>query len=238
MKTTAREDLLRWAGLALGALAAVWAAGQGQLGIGPLLAPTLLGVGAVLGALGADATAPGPTGAVRVAELTPRRFLDFLTRRTVVALGCAGALLVSLLVLAAATASPDDLGRTGRAFGYACGEVSVLRSPWPGTYYSLPLAAVLGAATLACGLTLRRMARRPGVDESWRRRSAARVAAAWGLMVTASLAGVSLAMAGALSGLPCAASGTLDAASWALGAVATGAGVAALACGIALSRRS
>jgi hypothetical protein len=238
VKTTAREDLLRWTGLALGALAAVWAAGQGQLGIGLLLAPTLLGVGAVLGVLAADATAPAPTGAVRVADLTPRRFFDFLARRTMVALGCAGALLVSLLVFAATTASPDDLGRAGRAFGYRCGDVSVVRGPWPGAYYGLPLAAMLGAATLGCGFALRRMARRPGVDKSWRRRSAARVAAAWGLMVTASLAGVSLAMADAVSGLPCAGSGLFDTAFWVFCAVATGAGAVALACGIALCRRS
>ncbi|MEY9877173.1 hypothetical protein ABH931_006697 [Streptacidiphilus sp. MAP12-33] len=231
------QDLLRWGGLAIGVVAAAWASGQGELGLGTMLAPTLLGLGAVLGALAADATAPRPTGTVRVAGLTPRRIRDFVPRRAVAALGVCAAVLVALLAVAGAVASPDDLGRSGRAFAYGCGDVAALRGPWPGFFYGVPLLAALAVAGTGSLLALRRIARRPTVDEAWRRAGASRVTAGWGLLVTASLAGVSLAMSGALSDLPCGGAGALDAASFGLGAVAVLSGAGAVACGVALCRR-
>jgi hypothetical protein len=237
------EDLARGTGFALGVVLACWTSRSGTLGRGLMLAPTAFGAGAVLGVLGADALTPRPRGVVRTAGLTPRRIRDYLPARLTAVLTGFAAVLLVLLAVAAALGTADDLGRPGRVFRYACGGMDYSHSPWPGSYYGVPLAASLVAATAVCGLALRRLARRPApgeldakaLDDRRRRAAATHVVAAWGLLVTGSLAGVGFFAEAAINVAPCANAGT-RAASWVLLATVLGAAVTALLCLAVLCR--
>ncbi|MFI7274239.1 hypothetical protein [Streptomyces sp. NPDC049879] len=228
---------VRRAGLALGAVLACWTALSGSLGSGLMLAPTAFGACAVLGALGADALTPRQRGTVRTAGLTHRRVRDYLPTRLAAVSAAFAAVLAALLVATTATGGADDLGRAGRSFARVCGDVSMTRGPWPGSFYSVPLLAALGIATALCGLAVHRMARRPApggpgahaADEARRREGTTAVTAAWGLLVTGSLAGVGVFTAGALRGIPCASTAT-QAAWWALLPTVAGAAVTAVYC--------
>ncbi|MFJ5925812.1 hypothetical protein ACIQF6_24700 [Kitasatospora sp. NPDC092948] len=110
--------------------------------------------------------------------------------------------LLVLLAAAAAVASPDDMGRAGRALTVACGGVTESRSPWPGGFYGIPAVVSLAAATAACGWALRRIAQRPGGEGERRTRSSA-IVAAWGALVSAQLSGVGFTAAAALRGTAC-----------------------------------
>ncbi|TDT97470.1 hypothetical protein EDD99_5608 [Streptomyces sp. 846.5] len=230
-------ELARWAGLVLGVVLAWWASRSGPLGMGPMLAPVAFGTCAVLGVLSADALTPRQRGAVRTASLMPRRIRNYLPVRLTAVLAGFAATLVALLVATTATGSADDLGRAGRSFTYACGAMIESRSPWPGSYYSVPLLAAIAAATAVCSLALCRMARRPAagepgtpqMDDGRRRVGMTDVVAAWGLLVTGSLTGIGLVVEVALHGLPCAGTAT-QAASWALLPTVIVAAVTALHC--------
>ncbi|WP_199847911.1 hypothetical protein [Streptomyces dysideae] len=201
----------RWTGLAIGVLA------SSRLlplvdGKGPLYAIPVFGLCAVAGVLLGDAlTAPRP-GTVRTAGLTPRRVRDHVPpRMTWLLLGLAAA-LVALLTVAAAVASPDDLGRAGRALTVTCQGMTHMSTPWPGLYYGIPILATLAISTAACGWSLRRIATRPGDEQSRRDRTLA-IVAAWGLVVSTSMFGAASTVSGALMSTTC--DGTLGtAANW------------------------
>ncbi|WP_445524452.1 hypothetical protein [Streptomyces cyslabdanicus] len=230
------ESLARWSGLALGAALAWWASGSETLGRGAVLAPTLFGAGAVLGALGADALTPRPHGRVRFAGLAPRRIRDYLPTRLAALLGGFAVALVVLLTFTTLAGSADDLGRAGRSLTFTCGDMTGSHGPWPGSYYSVPLLAALAAATAGCGLALHRTARRPvtgepdgGADAGRRRDGTTDVVAAWGLLVTGSLAGVGTFAVGGVHAVPCA-SAALQAGYWLLLPTVAGAAFTAVYC--------
>jgi hypothetical protein len=203
----------RWTGLAVGILAARWLTPLNH-GDGILYAIPAFGLCAVAGVLAGDTlTSPG-RGAVRTAGLTPRRVRDYVPpRMTRLLLGLAATLVV-LLAVAAAVASSDDMGRAGRAFTVTCRGVTESSGPWPGLYYGLPLLASLAVATAACGWSLRRIATRPGDEQSRRDRTLA-IVAAWGLVVSSSLLGAASTASGALLNTTCdGTAGTM--ANWAL----------------------
>jgi hypothetical protein len=203
----------RWAGLAVGLLAARLLSPLVD-GDGILYAIPAFGLCAVAGVLVGDALTGPRRGAVRTAGLTPRRVRDYVPpRMTWLLLGLA-LVLVALLAAATATASPDDLGRAGRALTLTCRGMTESASPWPGFYYSAPMLASLAVSTAACGWSLRRIATRPGDEQSRRDRSLA-IVAAWGLVVSSSLLGVASTMSGALMSTTC--DGTLGTlANWAV----------------------
>jgi hypothetical protein len=191
----------RWTGLAVGILLARWLTPLNH-GDGVLYAIPAFGLCAVAGVLAGDALTSPHRGAVRTAALTPRRVRDYVPRRTTrLLLGLAAALVV-LLAAAAAVASPDDLGRAGRALTVSCGGTTESSGPWPGLYYGRPMLASLAAATAACGWSLRRIATRPGDEQSRRDRSLA-IVAAWGLVVSSSLLGAASTASGALLSTTC-----------------------------------
>jgi len=191
----------RWTGLAVGILAA-YALPPLFGGHGVLYAIPVFGLCAVAGVLAGDALTAPMRGAVRTAGLTPRRVRAYVPPRTTgLLLGLAVA-LVALLTFAAATASPDDLGRAGRALTLTCRGATESAGPWPGLYYGLPMLACLALSTAACGWSLRRIATRPGDEQSRRDRTLALVAA-WGLVVSSSLVGTAVTMAGALMNMTC-----------------------------------
>ncbi|MFJ3781463.1 hypothetical protein [Streptomyces sp. NPDC090093] len=207
------ELLVRWGGAAIGAAAAWTVSSHGAgLGLGVLHALPFFAVCATAGVLAADALTPGPGGAVRRAGLAPRRVRDVLPARFGVLLAAEAAVLVVLLAVAALTASPDDMDRAGRTLTVACGSLTQSRGPWPGLFYGAPVLVALAFGTAACGYALRRITGRPvpGGDaaavaaDAGRRRDRARaVTAAWGLLVSAPLAGTALFASGALRSLSC-----------------------------------
>jgi len=208
-----RTGACRWAGLALGAVAALVVASAGTLGRGPLLAPAVLGLGVVLGVLVGELAVRPRHGRVRSASLAVRRARDLVPRPTGLAVGVATALLLALLVVTTAVASPDDLGRTGRALAGSCTPTSSWsRTPWPGAFYSAPLAAAVLVGTGAAAAVLRRVAARPVVggdgaldaaDAVLRRRAGSALTAAVGVLVTAPLAGVLAVAAPVAAGHEC-----------------------------------
>ncbi|MEV0484726.1 hypothetical protein AB0I69_29455 [Streptomyces sp. NPDC050508] len=202
----------RWGGLALGAALAWGIARSDRLGLGILHAVPVFGICAVAGILAADALIPKQQGPVRRAGLTPRRIRDFLPIRFATLLATQAVALVILLTAAAFTASADDMGRASRSLSAACGGLTESHGPWPGLFYGIPILAALGIGSAACGYALYRITRRPAPDgdsalladdEEQRRDRARAVTAAWGLLVSAPLAGSAFFASGALRSLSC-----------------------------------
>lgn len=131
------------------------------LGVPLAVAPGLAASVSLLAYATWPVTEPPRSGPVS-ASLRRRQPWSFAPRRT---FGLPLVLAVGYLVLllaAALVAEPDDTGLL-RAFGLTQGDLSSRSSPFPGSFYGLPLAAVtvlLAAATYAA---LRRMAGSPAV---------------------------------------------------------------------------
>jgi hypothetical protein len=202
----------RWrlAGLAAGVVVAIVSAQQGALGRGLMLAVPLCALCVLVGVVLGELRVAAPRGPVRSAALEVRRVRDYLPHRLTAAAGTATALLLVVLSLTTATGSADDLGRAGRSFARRCSAVlSGGTGPWPGSFYSVPLALVVVAGLLLAGFALRRVVRRPRqgedtvVDDALRAQAAESVVAACGLLVALPFAGVSLLTATALNNHVC-----------------------------------
>lgn len=216
----------RWAGLGLGAAAAAVTANTVSLGLGLLLAPAVFGPFVIAGVIAGElATTPQRQG-VRTAALQTRSVRQYLPRllSALVAVSTLG--LGSLLVTTTLMGSADDLGRVGRSLSRVCspaisaggGPVSASHSPWPGLFYSVPLAIAVIVGIVAAALALRTVVLRPrggsdpeliAADDVLRRRSAEAVVAATGVMVAASLVGVSFTAGSGLLGTCPTTAGTL-----------------------------
>ena len=212
----------RLAGLVVGLVAAAWSASSSALGRGLLLAVPLLCLcvllGVVVGELGVRPTATDR----RSAALEVRRARSYLPRFLTPLVAAATLLLGALLVFASAVGSADDLGRAGRALTRACSAVSGQSSgPWPGTFYALPLGAVVVSGVLVAAVALTSITRRPRqgedpeVDDELRRHAARGVVAAVGLLVTVPLVGTGLLAASQLLRI-CAAPPAWTAVGWTL----------------------
>ncbi|MDC0772410.1 hypothetical protein [Streptomyces sp. HD] len=212
----ARADrYARFGGLTAGALLSLCLIeNSGGLGTGVLIALPAFGLCAAASVLLGEYITARPQGAVRTAGLAPRRIRDYVPPRLTVLLFIEAALLIALLVTATAIGSPDDMGRAGRALTMSCSGVTESHGPWPGSFYIVPALVSLALGTGACGYALRHITRRPS-DEQERRNRALAVTAAWGMLVSASLAGTAWSAAGSLRGLSC--DGTLGSvAAWIL----------------------
>jgi hypothetical protein len=214
------DDAVRLARLigALIGLIAAWSAATSSwlsLGRGLMLAPVVWGACGLLGVLVGERWVRRPdAGAIRTAELRPRWVRDYLPRPLTVAVLTSAATGAVLLAVATATASPDDLGRAGRVLITVCGNgVSTATGPYPGSFYSIPLAISLSLATLLAASATVRAVRRPhgqvsgrADTDALRRRSVAAVVAGLGIAIAAPAAGVSATMAAAQLGTGCASS--------------------------------
>jgi len=195
----------RLIGLLVGLVAAALATQAGALGRGLLLAGPLFGLGALLGVVAGERAVRAPADARRSVTLEVRSSRDYLPRALSSAVGVATALLVGLLSFTSAIGSADDLGRAGRSLTRACSDFSAeVRGPWPGSYYAVPLAAVVLVGLVLAGIALASVTRRPrqgedrAVDDAMRRQVASGVVAAVGLLVTIPLVGVGIIAASGL----------------------------------------
>lgn len=196
----------RWAGVAAGLLAVLVVPRFGSLGRGAMLAGPVFALCVLVGVVVGELRVPAADGEVRSAALETRRVRDYLPRvlsACVAALVVLGALLLTLTTFAG---SPDDLGRPGRALAYRCSDtVSGAVGPWPGSYYSGPLAVVVLGGLVATVVALRRIVLRPrqgedvAVDEALRRHAARSVVAATGLLAAVPLVGVCVVTSTALA---------------------------------------
>lgn len=194
----------RWraAGVLLGLVAAALTYRYGSLGRGVMLAAPVFALCLLLGVVAGELQVRAPQTTTRAAALEVRRLRDYVPRVLGSVVGVATGLLVLLLTATTALGSADDLGRAGRTLSRQCSElVSSSRSPWPGSFYSVPLAAVLLVGLVVAALALVQVVRRPRqgedprLDDDLRRHAATAVTAAVGLLVTVPLAGVSVVAA-------------------------------------------
>lgn len=202
----------RWR--ALGLLAGFAGAGvavsTGGLGRGILLAAPIFGLCVLVGVVVGELRVVAPGGPTRRAALEVRRAGDYLPRRLGSVVAATTALLGGVLVITTLAGSPDDLGRAGRALVRHCSTaLTESAGPWPGSYYTVPLALAVCAGLLAAALASRRIVRRPRhgedpvADDALRRQAVTAVVAATGILVAVPLAGVSLVAATALAGISC-----------------------------------
>ena len=188
----------------LGGVVLVAVAGSGPLGRGLALAPAAFAAVQVAGVLVADLLTRDSARRPGAASLEVRRVRDYLPRRLVTVVGALAAVLLAELAWAAAVASQDDLGRPGRALAYRCsaGCDGGAHTPWPGSFYAVPLVVGLVGVVLAGALAVRQTVRRPRdgsdaqvvrLDDAVRRRSVEAVVAGIGTAFAAGLVGIALA---------------------------------------------
>lgn len=220
---------LRPVGAVLGTVTGVVVATVDPLGRGLLLAPALAALGLMVGVLVAELVVRPPTSTRRSASLSVRRVRDYVPRALTAAVAAAGVVLVALGTVTTLAGSPDDLGREGRWLSLACSpSMSSASGPWPGSYYTVPLAVLvlvgLAVATVGVRLAVSRPplaaiapvatdgtpAGRvtttdptPWVDDELRARSVRAVVAGAGVMLGLPLVGLCLTAGIALLGHGC-----------------------------------
>ncbi|MEV8514564.1 hypothetical protein [Dactylosporangium sp. NPDC051484] len=208
-----RTAVLRWAGVTIGLIVGTIAARSGGLGTGLLLAAPLFGLCTLLGVLAGELTVRPPRGPTRTAAVEVRHIRDYLPRQLSRAVAAAGSVLLVLLTSTTAAGSPDDMGRPGRSLGRQCTpDTFESHGPWPGSFYTGPLAVVLLVGLLLAYVAMRTIVRRPrsgstsdlAGDDALRRRAARTVTGGVGILFAIPLAGVSLTAANGLLRISCA----------------------------------
>ena len=148
-RTTARWRL---AGLGVGIGVGIVAAQLDVLGRGLMLAVPLCALCILVGVVIGELRITAPRGPVRSAGLEVRRIRDYLPRRLTRVVAAATVLLVLVLGMTTAAGSPDDLGRAGRTLARQCSAlVGTAVGPWPGSFYTAPLATVVLAGLVLAG---------------------------------------------------------------------------------------
>ncbi|WP_153502873.1 hypothetical protein [Cumulibacter manganitolerans] len=210
----ARAQRFRVAALAVAIVTSLLAASTGALGRGLLLAPAVFAV-TVMAVVAVGELIPPPPGRAgrRRAGLDVRSPRRYRPRALGTALAAVSSGLVLVLGVTAATASPDDVGRRGRALAWICradadgitGRGST--GPYPGSYYAIPVAVAIGAVLLLWAVSARVVAARGSLaadvgeaaqEDLLRARSMCAITAAATAGVSASLAAVAAGGAGAM----------------------------------------
>lgn len=200
----------RWVGLVLGFGAAAVTVSAGALGRGLLLATPIFAVCVLAGVIIGELRVTAPTGDTRRVTLEVRRLRDYVPRRLGIAVGGALALLVVILSFTTAAGVADDMGRAGRTLFRQCSaSVGEGNGPWPGSFYSVPLAGIVVGGLLVAAFALHRVVGRPrqgedaAADDGLRRSAAGAVTAAAGLLVAIPLAGIAFFAGHAMLGISC-----------------------------------
>ncbi|MBA3783051.1 MAG: hypothetical protein H0X12_14520 [Nocardioides sp.] len=186
------------------------------LGRGLLLAPAIVGLGVMVGvAVGETVVRPRRTSGPRSASLQPRRVWAYLPRPLTWAVAVMTVLHLATLVLTTVTASADDLGRAGRSVTCPDSGPGFTSTPYPGSFYSYPLLAILALVAVVGLFAARVVVRRPRGfapseygDDALRVRSLTVIVAAAGLAVAATHVAVAVTALNALSNAGGSACGT------------------------------
>ncbi len=194
--------IARLIGVVVGIVAIVAVANAGRLGIGVLLAPAVFAATQILATLAAGVITHNAARTPGVAGLEVRNIRTYLPMGLTTVVASVTALLTVVLVWTTAVASTDDMGRAGRQFqfSYPCdGDAygcSSAFGPFPGSFYTVPLAIVLAVTLLIAAMTIIVTVRRPRnasdpeilrVDDVVRSRSVESVIAAVGVATSGSL---------------------------------------------------
>ena len=208
-----RTARFRLAGVITGLAAAGTAAAWDPLGRGLLLAGPVFGWFVLAGVVAGEISVRPAGGPTRRAVVEVRRVRDYLPRSLAAAVTAAAAALAALVTWTTVTAGPDDLGRAGRDLLLSCGpDLRETYGPWPGSFYSVPLAAIVAAGLITAGSALRAVIRRArtgadpdtvAADDALRQRAARTITGACGILVALPLAGTCLVSAGALLSVTC-----------------------------------
>jgi hypothetical protein len=208
-----RAASFRLAGVIVGLAVGGAAVSQGALGRGPLLAGPVFGLCVLAGVAAGEISVRPVGGRTRTAAVEVRRVRDYLPWRLVAAVTAAAAVLAALAAVTTVTAGPDDLGRPGRVLLLSCrAGWQQTQGPWPGSFYSVPLAAVVAGGLIVGSGALRAVIRRArtgadaaavAADDALRRRAARTITGACGILIALPLAGICLVSAGALLSLSC-----------------------------------
>ncbi|GAA1406764.1 hypothetical protein ACFQZ4_05605 [Catellatospora coxensis] len=188
--------LPRLVGIALGAAVAWQTAAHLPLGRGYALAGPAFAMVLLLTALVAERLTPrAATTGPRTASLTVRRIRDYLPVYPTWVAGLGTVLLIALLTATTAVGVADDLGRAGRAISNRCGDGLQTNTPWPGSYYSIPILIATAACLALAFVALQTVTRRPRFagDDVARRRAGEVIISGYGIAVLTPLAGVALA---------------------------------------------
>ncbi len=199
------------AGVAAACVTVFWPIAGVDLGLGRglLLAPAVVGLGVMLGvAVGETVVRPRRPAGPRTASLEPRRVWAYLPRPLTWSVLVTTVLLAATLALSTITASADDMGRAGRSLSCRTAVHSSSQGPYPGSFYSVPLLAILVLVAVVGLFAARAVVRRPRGfapseygDDALRTRSLTVIVAGAGLAISASYAGVALTAGGALNQL-------------------------------------
>jgi hypothetical protein len=208
-----RTARFRLAGVITGLAAGGTAAVSDPLGRGLLLAGPVFGWFVLAGVVAGEISVRPAGGQTRTAVVEVRRVRDYLPRGLAAAVTAAAAALAALVTWTTVTAGPDDLGRAGRDLLLSCGpDLRETYGPWPGSFYSVPLAAIVAAGLITAGSALRAVIRRArtgaepdtvAADDALRQRAARTITGACGILVALPLAGTCLVSAGALLSITC-----------------------------------
>lgn len=234
-----RRRWFRGAGTLLGLLGGVTVVVLDTFGRGLLLAAPVVAIGLLLGVRAAELSVHPPEGPRRSASLTVRRSVDYLPRRLTAVVAMMGVALLALMAATTLAGSADDMGRAGRVLTVQCTALTSRSSgPWPGSYYTGPLALVLLVGVVLALSVLRRVVARPPLvmpvedlgaglpgtptgadleraDDVLRAQAARAVVAAVGVLLALPLAGVALVTGAVLARTGC------GSPWWPIGAAAT-----------------
>lgn len=192
-----REPVVRFAGILLGLVVALLFSHAYTLGRGLLLAGPVAALTVVAAVTAGQVVLRPPAAPVRVASLRPRRVLDYVPHRLALSVAAMTVYLLALLTATSLMASADDLGRAGRAIAFTGVDAAQqatcrsVQSPWPGSFYAVPILLVVMAGLAVALPSLRYVTLRPRLstddrvrgDEALRRRAARVVLAAVGVLV-------------------------------------------------------
>lgn len=178
-------------------------------GVGTMIAPAGFGLGVLLGVVTGETVvrAPRPAGP-RTASLHRRSLATYMPGPTSYAVATGLALLGATLVLTTLTAQGDDYMGGRRAIGCQAGPIAQAHGPYPGSFYAVPLAIMLGIVLATAAIAAVSVVRRPrglastdAGDDELRRRSMTVIVAAVGVAVGTSLTGTAGTAAAGLLGL-------------------------------------
>jgi hypothetical protein len=199
-----RSAVLRLAGFGVGLAAAAaisTTAPPNWLGLEAALAAPAFTLCLLAGVLIGELSSSVPTGPDRAAPIEVRSVRSYLPRFMTGAVIAIGGALAVLLTVTSRMGDADDMGRSGRSLTLSCGDLTASSGPWPGVYYTLPIAAsvLIGIAVAVPTLHAVTRRRRPATDDAVRtadddaRRASARtIIAACGVLVAMPLTGTGL----------------------------------------------